>query len=89
MFLLLLRVVLLFGLLTAIYAGLDVYMRWDRRKRLEEEHAAGAAPALSREDYVMRGLAEYERSWEKRALLGVFLLPVAIGIILGILATLT
>jgi hypothetical protein len=89
MFLLLLRVAIVFGLLSAIYVGLVAYMRWDRRKQLEEEHAAGAAPALSREDYVAKGLAEYERSWSRKALYGIFLLPVAIGTILGILATLT
>jgi uncharacterized iron-regulated membrane protein len=89
MFLLLLRVIVVFGLLAAIYFAVLAYMRWDRRKTLEEEHAAGAAPSLSREDYVLKGLAEYERSWERKALYGIFLLPVLIGIILGVLATLT
>ncbi len=88
MFPIVLRAVIVVGLLVAIYVALSAYMRWDRRKTLEEEHAAGAAPSLSREDYVAKGLAAYERSWEKKALYGVFLLPFLIGMILGIIALL-
>lgn len=86
MFITVLRAIIVFGLLAAIYVGLSAYMRWDRRKSLEEDYAAGREPALSREDFVSRGLARYERSWVKKALLGVFLLPVAIGIILIVIA---
>ena len=85
MFLVVLRVVLLFALLFAIYAGLAFYMRWDRRKTLEAEHAAGATTALTTEDYVAKGLAEYERSWERKLLYGVFLLPVVVALALYIL----
>lgn len=88
MFILVLRVVIVFGLLTAIYLALSVYMRWDRRKTLEEEHAEGAAPALTREDYVMRGLAEYERSWSKRVLVGIFLVPLVVTVIAIVITSL-
>ncbi len=84
-----LRAVLVVAVLTAIYVGLSAYMRWDKRRSLEEEHAAGAAPGLSREDYVAKGLAEYERSWEKKLLYGVFLLPLVVGMILLGIAQLT
>lgn len=80
MFLVVLRVVLLFALLFAIYVGLAFYMRWDRRKTLEAEHEAGAATALTAEDYVAKGLAEYERSWERKLLYGVFLLPIIVAL---------
>jgi hypothetical protein len=89
MFLVVLRVVILFAVLFAIYAGLVAYMRWDRRKTLEEEYAAGAGGPLTQEDYVSKGLAEYERSWERKALYGVFLVPVVVGAILIVLAQLT
>ena len=71
MFPLFLRASILVGFLALIYIALAVYMRWDRRRSLEEEHDEGAAPGLSREDYVAKGLAAYERSWEKKALYGV------------------
>jgi len=82
MFLVIVRILIVFAVLLAIYVGLTAYMRWDRRKTLEEEHAAGEAPALTREDYVARGLAEYERSWSRKLLYAVFLLPVVVGLIL-------
>ncbi|GMG84767.1 hypothetical protein LNKW23_39830 [Paralimibaculum aggregatum] len=86
MFPLLFRAVLVVGLLTAIYIALAAYMRWDKRRSLEEAHDSGAAPGLSREDFVSKGLAAYERSWEKRALYGVFLLPLVVGMIVGTIA---
>lgn len=89
MFPLLMRAALLVGFLVAIYIALSLYMRWDKRRTLAEEHASGAAPGLSEEDYISKGLAAYERSWEKKALYGVFLLPVLVGMILGALAYLT
>lgn len=75
--------VVLFALLFALYVALDKYMRWTRRKVLEEEYAESATHALTREDYVDRGLAAYERSTEKKLLAGVFVLPL---IVIGILA---
>ncbi len=86
---LLLRLIVVFGFLAAIYVGLVAYQRWDVRKTLEEEHAAGAAPALSREDYVARGLVRHERSLKRRALAAVFLLPALTGAILATIALLT
>ncbi|MGF1446526.1 MAG: hypothetical protein ACFBRM_10035 [Pikeienuella sp.] len=69
-----------------VYLGLAAYFRWATRKTLEDEHAAGVAPALSREDYVAKGLAAYERSWERKALYGIFLLPFIVIIILGVIS---
>lgn len=89
MFFVVLRVLLVFGLLFAIYLALDAYLRWDRRRTLETEHAAGASPTLTREDYVSKGLAEYERSWERKALYGVFALPVVVGLVLLAIAQLS
>lgn len=83
------RVLIAFAVLAAIYIGLDLYLRRVWRRRLEEEHAVGADPALTREDYVSKGMSEYERSWEKKALYGVFALPVVVGLILLALASLT
>ncbi len=76
MFPVLMRLVILMAVLSAIYVGLSRYMRWDRTRRLESEHASGQGGALTREDYVARGLVKYDRSWERKLLLGVFILPI-------------
>jgi len=80
------RLVVLLGVLTAIYIGLDWYLRRDRIRRLHEEHAAGEGAALTREDYVMRGMARYDRSWERKLLLSVFVLPILAALILALVA---
>lgn len=78
--------VILFAILAAVYLALDVYMRWAKRRQLESEHAQGAGSALTREDYIDRGMAEYRRSWERRLLVGVFLVPLLVIALLAFLA---
>ncbi|MDA1077173.1 MAG: hypothetical protein O3A63_20870 [Proteobacteria bacterium] len=86
MFLVVMRIAMLMAVLTAIYIALGWYMRWDRRRRLESEHAGGADAALSREDYVTKGLAAYDRSWERKALVGIFILPILVALGVALLA---
>lgn len=86
MFVIVLRLIVLFAILAGVYIALSIYLRWDRRKQLEEEHAEEGSTALSREDYVARGLARYERSWERRAIWGVFLVPIAVVVLLVLIA---
>ena len=83
------RFAIMMAVLTAIYIALGWYMRWDRTRRLESEHASGEGGALSREDYVTKGLAAYDRSWERKALLGIFILPILAALGIGLLANLT
>ncbi len=86
MFPVVMRFAILMAVLTAIYTALGWYMRWDRARRLESEHAKGEGGALTREDYVAKGLAEYDRSWERKLLLGIFVLPILIALGLWLLA---
>ena len=88
MFPVVMRFAILMAVLTGIYIALGWYMRWDRARRLESEHAAGQGNALTREDYVAKGLAEYDRSWERKLLLGVFIVPMVIALGLALLADL-
>lgn len=81
-----LRLAILFGILGAIYIALSAYARYDARRRLQSEYAAGAGGGLSREDYVDKGMAVYERSWQKKLLYGVFIFPTAAVAVLGLLA---
>ena len=86
MFAVLMRLTILIGVLSAIYVALDWYMRWDRARRLDAEHASGEGEALTREDYVAKGLAKYDRSWERKLLYGIFFLPILAALVLALIA---
>ena len=86
MFPVVLRFAILMAVLSAIYIGLGRYMRWDQTRRLEDEHASGKGSALTREDYVAKGMVEYNRSWERKLLLGVFILPILAALGLALVA---
>ncbi|MFQ5564838.1 MAG: hypothetical protein ACE5EU_00525 [Paracoccaceae bacterium] len=86
MFPVVMRIAILMAVLCAIYIALGRYMRWDRTRRLEDEYASGQGGALTREDYVAKGLAEYNRSWERKLLLGVFILPILAALVLALVA---
>jgi hypothetical protein len=61
-------------------------MRWDQTRRLNDEHASGKGSALTREDYVAKGLVDYSRSWERKLLLGIFILPILAALGLAMVA---
>lgn len=86
MVLVVLRIALVIAVLMAIHFGLDWWMRRQRARRLEREHAEHAEKALSREDYVARGLAKYDRSLERRLLIGIYVVPVLLALGLALLA---
>ncbi|MEL6337549.1 MAG: hypothetical protein AAFS07_04425 [Pseudomonadota bacterium] len=78
--------VVILGVLYALYVIADRWLRIDTQRKLEERHASGEAGGVNREDYVQKGLAEYERSTEKKLLLGLFAVPIVVVIILAMLA---
>ena len=86
MFPVVMRFAILMAVLSVIYIGLGWYMRWDRTKRLNDEHASGKGSALTREDYVAKGLVDYSRSWERKLLLGIFILPILAALGLALVA---
>ncbi|MEM0944797.1 MAG: hypothetical protein AAGI70_12725 [Pseudomonadota bacterium] len=86
MYIIVLRLLIIFAVLLAIYIALAAYSRWSLRERLKSEHAAGAGGGLTSEDYVQKGLAVYERSWQRKALYAVFLLPGVTAVILVVIA---
>ena len=85
MFAAVMRFAVLMGLLTAIYIALGWYMRWDRRRQLMNEHDSGEGKALTQEDYVAKGMAQYDRSWERKLLWGVYLIPILIALGIALL----
>lgn len=82
-------ITLIIGVLTVAYIGLSVYLRTARRRELETEYSAGEGKALSREDYIAKGMADYDRSLPKKLLFGVFAAPIVVFIGLVILANWT
>jgi len=86
MFPVVMRFAILMAVLSAIYIGLGWYMRWDRTRRLENDFTSGEGGGLTREDYVAKGLADYDRSWERKLLLGVFILPILAALALALVA---
>lgn len=70
-------VVVGFIFLTIVYVILSIWSRSVRRRKLaawwEEEGRPG-----ERDDYVEKGLAEYDRSLRRKLILGVYIIPVFI-----------
>lgn len=82
------RLILLFAILTVVYLALSWYTRWNRGRELRSEFDAGHETPLPRDQYVASGLAQYQRSIRPRLILGVYLLPLALVIVLLIIANL-
>ncbi|MEM9781571.1 MAG: hypothetical protein AAF899_03750 [Pseudomonadota bacterium] len=80
-----LAVALLLCIVYAVYVAADRYLRLDERRRLERRHADGEGGGLTREDFVQKGMAEFERSTEKKLLFGLFAVPL---VVIGLLALL-
>lgn len=87
------RIVIVFAILTAVYLGLSFYNHWAERRRLANEYARARQdnPAEVTDDleaFVARGMGAYERSLRKKLLLGVYLVPLAALALLVALAQL-
>ena len=81
-----LRITLFLALLVALHFALDWWLRRERRRRLERDYMAGYGGRLSREEYLARGLADYDRSWGRRLLGLIYVVPVLIALGLFLLA---
>jgi len=70
-----------FVVLTVVYAGLSLWSRRVRRRKLGAEWDAAQGPA-AREAFVAEGLADYDRSLRRKLILGVYVIPLClIGLI--------
>ncbi len=86
MFAWMLRIILIFGVLTVIYIALSRYQRWEERRKLEAEYDSNPAPQEDRETHIARGMQQYEGSMKRNLLIGVYGIPVAAFIVLFLLA---
>ena len=86
MFAWLIRIIVIFGLLTLIYIGLSRYQRWEVRRKLEAEYDGAPEQEEERDMFIARGLHEYDRSLKRNLLIGVYGIPLAVVIILFLVA---
>ena len=84
------RFVILLVVLTTIYLGLSFYKRWEERRRLVAEFEAretDASPSdADKKAFLDKGMNAYERSLKKKLLLGVYLVPLALLVLLVVVA---
>lgn len=86
MFAWVLRIIIVFAVLTAIYLALSIYQRWQENRRLEAEYDADPDRQEDRDMFIARGMKEYEGSLKRNLLIGVYVLPIAAFVILYLLA---
>lgn len=86
MFAWVLRLMIVFAVLTAIYLALSAYQRWEENKRLQSEFDSDPERPEDRETFIARGMQDYESSLKRNLLIGVYGLPLAAFIILFLLA---
>ena len=68
--------------LSVVYLSLSIYSRSVRREKLEEEYDADPVEGISRDDYVKKGIVEYNNGLRPKLLLLVYVVPVvAFGLI--------
>jgi hypothetical protein len=81
-----LRIIVIFGILSVVYIALSRYQRWEERRKLEAEYDADPGLDEERETYVARGMRDYSSSLKRNLLIGVYGIPVAAMIILFLIA---
>jgi len=70
----------IFGLLglSVVYLSLSIYSRSVRKERLEKQYDAAPVDGVSRDDYVQKGITEYNASLRPKLLLLVYIVPIVL-----------
>ena len=69
--------------LSVVYLSLSVYSRSVRREKLEDAYDTEPVDGISRDDYVEKGIVDYNNSLRPKLLLLVYVIPVAVfGVII-------
>ena len=79
------RGVILFAILTVIYVALTLINRFKERDRLKTDYKESGS-IQNKEEYLDAGMAQYNKSLKAKLVLGVYLVPLAIGALLTYLA---
>jgi hypothetical protein len=75
------NLVIIFAILSAVYALLVVTANIRQRQKLRIDYH-GEKDVESKSEFIDRGLRQYNRSLRPKLLLGVYLIPLAIAILL-------
>ncbi len=73
----LIPVVIAFAVLTVLYLIISVWSRSVRRENLEEEWDEEIRQG-DRDAFIEEGLKEYDRSFRKKLILGVYIVPMVL-----------
>jgi hypothetical protein len=72
-----------FVVLTIVYGVVRAYARSVEEERLETQFDGGGVPGL-RENFIRDGMARYDHSLRKRLILGVYIVPVVLIVIIAV-----
>lgn len=64
--------------LSVIYLSMSLYSRSVRREKLEKRFDAEPIEGMSREDYVRKGVVEYNRGLRPKLLLLIYVIPAVV-----------
>ena len=79
-------IAIMLAVLTGVYVVLARIIRNRRWRELVAEYDSGMGGGLTREDYVARGLNEYDRATPTRLLIGILAAPLVVLLGLVLLA---
>ncbi|WP_017932179.1 hypothetical protein [Robiginitomaculum antarcticum] len=79
------NIVIILLILTAIYIALSTLSRYRKRQKLRNDVKAGQTD-LPEDDYIARGMRDYERGLKPKLFIFVYLFPLAVMALLGYLA---
>ena len=68
--------------LTVVYVVLSVYSRIVRRRKLAQRWDSKDVLTVDRETFIRRGLERYDRSFRRKLILGVYIVPLTVIAIL-------
>lgn len=68
--------------LTVVYICLSWYSKSVRREKLEIEFDAGGVEG-DRDEFIAKGLKEYDSSLRKKLIWGVYIIPIILALILN------
>lgn len=74
-------VVVGFAILSVIYIGLSIYSRRIRRGKLRQKWRNGPR-LVDMDSFVQRGLKKYDNSIRRKLILGVYIIPVGLVVLI-------
>ncbi|TDE37861.1 hypothetical protein [Antarcticimicrobium sediminis] len=64
--------------LTVIYIVVSIYSRLRRRRKLAQRWDSKDVLTVDRETFIKRGLERYDRSFKRKLILGVYIVPLTV-----------